>query len=178
MKKSLLCLIIAAATGLRPAAAGAADPMTETALRAMTGQAAKASAKGTDELLQAYYDALYETNRHFPDGTDGALSNGAELGELGALNWAYRMLRHNTTSRASLLAAIRRFNTPNTNGMHPIHSVIMDIPRVVILSPRSSSTVVLSTTAGADDEKIFCAVTREASLMALHHGVIEIQVNR
>lgn len=177
MKRTLLCLILAAAVGLIPAAAGAADPMTEAALRAMTGQAATASAKSTDELLQAYYDALYETNRHFPDGTDGALSNGADLGELGALNWAYRMLRHNSTSRASLLAAIRRFNTPGTDAMHPIHSVIMDIPRVVVLSPRSSSTVVLSTTAGTDDEKIFCAVTREASLMALHHGMIEIEAH-
>ncbi|WP_300673978.1 hypothetical protein [Desulfoluna sp.] len=178
MKKSILCLIMAASIGSTPVAAWAYKPMSEAALKATTGQAAETSIdKSADELLQAYYALFGETPRDLPEGASSdeeSLTAGGELGDLGFLNWAFRALSTRDTTRTSLLATIQQFNASGTEVVRQLPSVIMELPHLVIIAPRSSHTIVVSTTDGKEDDKNFGTVSKEASLMAIQSGMVEI----
>jgi len=179
MKKSLLSLVIGTAVSFFPLAAMAFTPMSETALKSTTGQAADSS---TEELLQAYYKTFGYTEDGLPNGAygeDDTIASGDGFGDLGILSWAYRFLKTNPDATPSILAAIEGFNTSGTNvadqlSLPQITSVILELPKLVIIAPKASYTIVLSTNDGEDDDKSFGAVSREASLMAIQSGIVEI----
>jgi len=117
-----------------------------------------------------------------PVGADGegeTLASDEQLGDLGIVNWAFQFLNTNQEKNNSLLAAIKMFNASGIAAADQINvvpepSVIMELPRLVIIAPKASYTIVVSTSEGTDDDKVVGTFSREAALMALRSGTIEI----
>jgi len=178
LKKSLRSCVIVIAVTFWPVASMAFTPMSADALKATTGQAIEPSATtSTETLLQAYY-ALFDSWDYGLSestyGEDEALASGEEPGDLGIMNWAYRVLNPDPEQAPSLFDRIRTFNGPDSDVADQIPLVIMEIPRLVIIAPKTSYTIMFSSTGGQDDDKDFLTISRDASLMALQGGVIEV----
>ncbi|VVS91743.1 hypothetical protein [Desulfoluna spongiiphila] len=178
LKTSLRSCAIVIALTLWPVASMAFTPMSADALKATTGQALEPSGTtSTEALLQTYYSLFGSWDYGLSESTygeDEAFTNGGETGELGILNWAYRALNPTPETAPSLFDRIRTFNGRGADANDQIPLVIMDIPRLIIIAPKTSYAIMFSSTDGKDDDKDFLTVTREASLMALQGGAIEV----
>ncbi|VFQ45077.1 hypothetical protein [Desulfoluna butyratoxydans] len=175
LKRSLRSCVVVIAVTLWPLGTMAFTPMSADALKAATGRALTPSAENSaDTLLQAYYD-LFDTWDYSLSATtygeDEAFANGEETGELGVMGWAYRMLSPAPDGSPSLFDRMGTFNASTST--HRIPLVTMDIPRLVIIAPRTSYTVMFRSD-DEDDDKDFLTVTRDTSLMALQTGTMEV----
>ena len=158
-------------------------PMSAMALKATTGQAARqATPKNPDELLEAYYALFAASTSGIQEGEiieAESLANGEQFGDMGIFNWAFRLLNAKFNRGPSIFSAIHTFNAsisaePDRDESPVIPNVIVEIPHLIIIVPKGSYTVMLNATDGPADDQDFLKISHEASLMAIHSGIIEI----
>ena len=158
-------------------------PMSDMALKATTGQAAILTApKNPDELLEAYYALFAASTAGIQEGEiieAESLANGEQFGDMGLFNWAFRLLNAKFNRKPSIFSAMHTFNAsfsdqPERDESPITPNVVVEIPHLIIIVPKGSYTVMLNTTDGSSEDQDFLKINHEASLMAIHSGIIEI----